>query len=108
MQSLRSLYRTYISVAYDAFAAEVRTLAELRTLVCCVWHPFVQPVLDGSLSSEFVRPLLLRAAALFRDALDRLYTRQISPLEWIQSWVTNRSQPHTSEGSVRAIESESS
>ena len=81
----RTLFDTYISLAYDAFAAEIRDLQEIRLLTCCVWHPFIRPVLKGIMSASQLHPLLVRSSSLFRYALEQLHTRRMNPLEWIES-----------------------
>lgn len=82
--SLHSLFVNYVSVAYDAFASQVQSLDDLRFLIGCVWYPFIQPLLDGTISDPHFQPLLYKGSRLFQDALDRLATRQMSPSEWIK------------------------
>ncbi|PWN32073.1 uncharacterized protein FA14DRAFT_174919 [Meira miltonrushii] len=82
---LRTLFDTYTSLAYDAFAAEIRDLHEIRLLTCCVWHPFIRPVLNGVMPASQLHSLLVRSSSLFRYALEQLHTRRMNPLEWIES-----------------------
>lgn len=82
---LRTLFDTYTSLAYDAFAAEIRDLQEIRLLTCCVWHPFIRPVLRGVMPASQLHSLLVRSSSLFRYALEQLHTRRMSPLEWIEN-----------------------
>ncbi|MCO5565831.1 hypothetical protein L7F22_019506 [Adiantum nelumboides] len=82
---LRTLFDTFTSLAYDAFAAEIRDLQEIRLLTCCVWHPFIRPVLKGVVPASGLHSLLIRSSSLFRHALEQLHTRRMNPVEWIES-----------------------
>ena len=80
--SLRRLHTAFLDLFYDAAKNSVRDYTELRTLAAAVWHVFIVPVQTGELGVDSVPRLLLLAAPVFRDALARLFTRQIAPVEW--------------------------
>lgn len=84
---LLRLHSTFIGVVYDSFASEVRDLEEIRLLACCVWYPFVEPLLQGVVPASRAQTLLSRSSYLFRDALTRLFTRESAPEEWVQQMV---------------------
>jgi origin recognition complex subunit 5 len=87
LEPIFRLHSAYIAVAYDSFAGEIRDLEEIRLLACCVWYPFVEPLLQGAVPVTRVNALLSRSSYLFRDAISRLYTREIGPSEWISQMV---------------------
>ncbi|UZJ51077.1 hypothetical protein CBS101457_000397 [Exobasidium rhododendri] len=87
MSLLVRLHSTYVAVAYDSFAGDIRDLGEIRLLACCVWYPFIEPVLQGAVPVTKLHALLTRGSYLFRDALSRLYTREVGPSDWINQMV---------------------
>jgi origin recognition complex subunit 5 len=88
-QSLLNIHETFREVAYDSFASEIRDMDEIRLLACCVWYPYIEPLLQGVVPANKATSLLLRGSFLFRDALSRLHTREIAPAEWVQEMVNH-------------------
>lgn len=91
-RSIRRIYDTYTSIAYDAFAGDVRDIDEIRLLAACVWHPFIEPVASGAVAANAVQSLVTQASPLFRDALARLLPRILSPLEWVQTMLRQQTE----------------
>jgi origin recognition complex subunit 5 len=94
IEVLSRLHSAFIEVAYDSFASDLRDLEEIRLMACCVWYPFIEPLLLGAVEVTKTQALLSRSSYLFRDALTRLHTREICPTEWVIQMV-NRVKTET-------------
>lgn len=110
-RSMKRVYDTFTSIAYDAFASDVRDIDEIRLLSACVWHPFIEPVASGAVAASAIQPLVSQSSHLFRDALARLFPRIFPPLEWVQKMLRQqqglaiREKSRTSEASLALVPS---
>lgn len=84
---LVKVHSAFVSVAYDTFASDIRDLEEIRLLTCCVWYPFIEPLIQGVVEASQSSMLFSRSSFLYRDALSRLHTRETTPQEWITGMV---------------------
>ena len=85
--NLAKVHTAFSEVAYDSFASEIRDMDEIRLLACCVWYPFIEPLIQGVVPASKAMSLIIRGSYLFRDALSRLHTREIAPAEWMRQMV---------------------
>ncbi|KAG0037205.1 Origin recognition complex subunit 5 [Podila clonocystis] len=76
------MYMRFVDLVYDVFQRNCKDLNEIRHLVSLLFPLYVKPVKEGNMQSTEVLKLHRHIQAYFVEAMDKLYLREISSMEW--------------------------
>ncbi|KAI1315726.1 Origin recognition complex subunit 5 [Mortierella claussenii] len=78
----RELYMRFVDLVYDVFQRNCKDLNEIRHLVALLFPLYIKPVKEGKIQKHEGLKLHRHIQAYFVEALDKLYLREISSMEW--------------------------
>jgi origin recognition complex subunit 5 len=76
------LYKTFVTLIYDVFHESCNKLNEIMYLVQLLYKIYRQPVLEKTVLSTETGKLYTRIHPFLKNALGKLYLREISSNEW--------------------------
>ncbi|KAI9238731.1 hypothetical protein MVEG_05225 [Podila verticillata NRRL 6337] len=97
------MYMRFVDLVYDVFQRNCKDLNEIRHLVSLLFPLYVKPVKDGKMQSTEVLKLHRHIQAYFVEAMDKLYLREISSMEWSDRTlqIASKSEGHHDSGLTR-------
>ncbi|GJJ68523.1 origin recognition complex subunit 5 [Entomortierella parvispora] len=76
------LYMRFVDLVYDVFQRNCKDLNEIRHLVALLFPLYVKPVKEGKIQRHEGLKLHRHIQAYFVEAMDKIYLREISSMEW--------------------------
>ncbi|KAF8977145.1 Origin recognition complex subunit 5 [Entomortierella lignicola] len=78
----KELYTRFVDLVYDVFQRNCKDLNEIRHLVALLFPLYIKPVKEGKIQKHEGLKLHRHIQAYFVEAMDKLYLREISSMEW--------------------------
>ncbi|KAG0050192.1 Origin recognition complex subunit 5 [Gryganskiella cystojenkinii] len=76
------LFMRFVDLVYDVFQRNCKDLNEIRHLVALLFPLYVKPVKEGKIQRHEGLKLHRHIQAYFVEAMDKIYLREISSMEW--------------------------
>ncbi|KAG4090746.1 origin recognition complex subunit 5-like protein [Neocallimastix lanati (nom. inval.)] len=78
----KNFYYIFIELLYDVFNKPCRNLNELRHMAMLLYPKYIEPINEGNATRNDTVKLFKHIEIYFKQALDKLYLRNISSSEW--------------------------
>ncbi|KAF8924920.1 Origin recognition complex subunit 5 [Dissophora ornata] len=78
----KDLYMRFVDLVYEVFQRNCKDLNEIRHLVALLFPLYIKPVKEGKIQKHEGLKLHRHIQAYFVEAMDKLYLREISSMEW--------------------------
>ncbi|KAI9207559.1 origin recognition complex subunit 5 C-terminus-domain-containing protein [Polychytrium aggregatum] len=77
-------FGNFCSLIFDVFHEGCKDLNELRHLIALLFPKYLEPVQSGKVKKNETSKLYVRIQPTLKEALEKLYLREMSSAEWMQ------------------------
>jgi len=89
----KNFYYIFSELLYDVFNKPCRNLNELRHMAMLLYPKYIEPINEGKATRNDTVKLFKHIEIYFKQALDKLYLRNISSSEWSKKSIGDYIEP---------------